>query len=140
MQPGVPANVEIKLEHLPNSDKSQIKAKTFSGKANRFGYFMPQEKELFTFQKAGEYRVDYNVSYKDANEVLWMGSRSWGNVVESPDSLIVAHGKRGSESNTEKRQWYNMEDTNSDQNAHFFLPYQTGDISWMDNSTTWNAV
>ena len=45
MQPGVPANVEIKLEHLPNSDKSQIKAKTFSGKANRFGYFiMPQEK------------------------------------------------------------------------------------------------
>ena len=33
-----------------------------------------------------------------------------------------------------------MEDTNSDQNAHFFLPYQTGDISWMDNSTTWNAA
>ena len=62
---------------------------------------MPQEKELFTFQKAGEYRVDYNVSYKDANEVLWMGSRSWGNVVESPDSLIVTHGRRGSESNAE---------------------------------------
>ena len=140
VQPGVPANVEIKLEHLPNSDKSQIKAKTFSGKANRFGYFMPQEKELFTFQKAGEYRVDYNVSYKDANEVLWMGSRSWGNVVETPDSLIVTHGRRGSESNAETRQWYNMEDTNSDQNAHFFLPYQTGDISWMDNSTTWNAA
>ena len=140
VQPGVPADVEIKLEHLPNSEKSQIKAKTFSGKANRFGYFMPQGKELFTFQKAGEYRVDYNVSYKDANEVLWMGSRSWGNVVETPDSLIVTHGRRGSESNAETRQWYNMEDTNSDQNAHFFLPYQTGDISWMDNSTTWNAA
>ena len=68
------------------------------------------------------------------------GQQKLGNVVESPDSLIVTHGKRGSESNTEKRQWYNMEDTNSDQNAHFFLPYQTGDISWMDNSTTWNAA
>ena len=33
-----------------------------------------------------------------------------------------------------------MEDTNSDQNAHFFLPYQNGDISWMENSTTWNAA
>ena len=78
VQPGVPADVEIKLEHLPNSDKSQIKAKTFSGKANRFGYFMPQGKELFTFQKAGEYRVDYNVSYKDANEVLWMEAEVGG--------------------------------------------------------------
>ena len=140
VQPGVPADIEIRLEHLPNSDRSKIRAKTFSGKTNRFGYFMPGKSDAFIFQKPGEYRVDYNASYTDANEVLWMGSRSWGSVVETPGSQIVTHGRRGSESNDETRQWYNMEDTNSDQNAHFFLPYQTGDISWMDNFTTWNAA
>ena len=140
VQPGVPADIEIKVEHLPNSDSSQKRSKVYSGKTNRFGYFMPEMNDVFKFQKPGEYRVDYSASYKDANEVLWMGSRSWGSIVETPDSLIVTHGRRGSESDAEKRQWYNMEDTNSDQNAHFFLPYQTGDISWMENSTSWNAA
>ena len=140
VQPGVPADVELKVKHLPNSDSKLVELKTFSGKANRFGYYMPALEEGFSFSSAGEYRVDYNVSYKDASETLWMGSRSWGSVVETQDSAIVAHGHRGSESNAEDRQWYNMEDTNNDQNAHFFLPYQTGDISWMDDFTTWNAA
>jgi len=140
VQPGIPADVEIKIKHLPNSDSKLAETKTILGTANRFGYFMPKSGEGFKFLTSGEYRVDYNVSYKDASETLWMGSRSWGSVVETPGSPIVAHGNRGSESNSETRQWYNMEDTNNDQNAHFFLPYQTGDIAWMNNSTTWNAA
>jgi hypothetical protein len=140
VQPGIPADVEIKIKHLPNSDSTLAELETISGTANRFGYYMPKSGEGFKFLSAGEYRVDYNVSYKDANETLWMGSRSWGSVVETSGSPIVTHGGRGSESNKEVRQWYNMEDTNDDQNAHFFLPYQTGDIAWMDNFTTWNAA
>ena len=140
VQPGIPADVEIKIKHLPNSDATLAELETISGTANRFGYYMPKSGEGFKFLSAGEYRVDYNVSYKDANETLWMGSRSWGSVVETSGSPIVTHGGRGSESNKEVRQWYNMEDTNDDQNAHFFLPYQTGDIAWMDNFTTWNAA
>ena len=140
IQPGIPADVEINIKHLPNSDSKLVELKTISGTANRFGYYMPKSGEGFKFSSAGEYRVDYNVSYEDANETLWMGSRSWGSIVETADSRIVTHGARGGESNREGRQWYNMEDTNDDQNAHFFLPYQTGDISWMDNFTTWNAA
>ena len=140
IQPGVPAVVEITVAHFPKSDAAQKVESKISGQANRFGYFMPSTQQLVEFEDAGEYRVDYTVSYTDDDGVLWMGSRTWGSVVETPNSPIIARGSRGAESeNTENRQWYLMNDSGV-QNAHFEFPYNRGDISWMTNSVSWNAA
>jgi len=140
VQPGVPAAVEITVAHFPKSDTAQKVESKISGQANRFGYFMPSTQQLVKFENAGEYRVDYTVSFTDDDGVLWMGSRTWGSVVETPNSLIIAHGSRGAESeSTENRQWYLMNDSGV-VNAHFQFPYNRGDISWMTNSVAWNAA
>ena len=68
-----------------------------------------------------------------------MASRKWASVVETPDSNISTHGSRGDEGGQEIRQWYLMEDSR-DQNAHFFSPFQIGDVMWMNNFTEWNAA
>lgn len=139
IQPGVPADVEIAVSLLPKSSKANEIKKTFRGRANRFGYFVSDETD-FVFSEDGEYRVDYNISYTAPDGTLWMGARTWGSVVETPRSAIIAHGSRGSESNQEQRQWYLFNDTASDRNAHFFFPYQSGDVMWTENFTEWNAA
>ena len=138
LQPGVPAKVTISIDHFPNSSTEARVSKTFSGDANRFGYFSPNE-QAFSFSEAGEYLVDYYATYTAPNGTLWMASRKWASVVETPNSNIISHGSRGDEGGQETKQWYLMEDSR-DQNAHFFSPFQIGDVMWMNNSTEWNAA
>lgn len=139
IQPGVPAEVVIDIEHYPYSDETQKVSKRYEGWANRFGYFQSDD-EALRFEEPGEYRVSYNLRFLAADGTLWAGSRQWGSIVETPDSRISAKGARGSESGNEKRQWYLFSDTSSERNAHFFSPYQTGDVIWTANFTDWNAA
>ncbi len=139
IQPGVPAEVVIEIDHYPFSDETQRVNKKYRGWANRFGYFQ-SDGEALRFEKPGEYRVNYELRYLAADGTLWAGSRQWGSIVETPDSRISAKGARGSESGNENRQWYLFSDTSSERNAHFFSPYQTGDVIWTANFTDWNAA
>ncbi len=139
IQPGVPAEVVIDIEHYPYSDETQKVSKRYEGWANRFGYFQSDD-EALRFEEPGEYRVSYNLRFLAADGTLWAGSRQWGSIVETPDSRISAKGARGSESGNERRQWYLFSDTAYETNAHFFSPYQTGDVIWTANFTDWNAA
>ena len=139
IQPGVPAEVVIEINHYPYSDEKQRVTKKYRGWANRFGYFQSND-EALRFEKPGEYRVNYDLRYLASDGTLWAGSRQWGSIVETPDSRISAKGARGSESGNEKRQWYLFSDTSSERNAHFYSPYQTGDVIWTANFTDWNAA
>jgi len=138
LQPGVPADVTVSISHFPNSSTEAVVSRTFSGDANRFGYYSTDE-QPFSFSEAGEYLVNYDASYTAPDGTLWMASRKWASVVETPDSNIVTHGHRGDEGGQEIKQWYLMEDSR-DQNAHFFSPFQIGDVMWMNNFTEWNAA
>jgi hypothetical protein len=138
-QPGLPAEVSISLSHFPNSSVSERVTETYSGDANRFGYFASSVTP-FKFTAAGEYLVNYDVSYTSPDGVLWMASRKWASIVETPNSSIVTHGHRGDEAGFETRQWYLLEDSSSGQNGHFFSPYQIGDVMWTKNFTSWNAA
>lgn len=138
-QPGLPASVEIELNHYPESSLENKINRKFNGEANRFGYFASKDSP-FQFESPGEYHVNYDVSYWTPEGVLWMASRNWASVVATPNSPIIARGRKGNESDTEQRQWYLFEDTSYDQNAHYFSPFQTGDVVWTNNITSWNAA
>lgn len=139
VQPGVPAEVTVTLQHYPNSIKNDRIETVVSGVANRFGYFSPNQ-AAFIFEDPGEYLANYEIEYTSPEGVLWMASRRWASVVETPSSKIYVHGHRGDEGGKENRQWYLMEDTSDNINAHFFSPYQIGDVMWTKNSTSWNAA
>ena len=139
IQPGVPAKGILTLSHFPNSSEAAREDTSISGYANRFGYFSPSD-SAYSFSEPGEYLANYEFEYTSPEGVLWMASRKWASIVETPDSKIVAHGRRGDEGNRETRQWYLMEDTSDNINAHFFSPYQIGDVIWTRNSTSWNAA
>ena len=138
VQPGVPAKVTVSLSHFPNSSESARIDKLFAGDANRFGYFTPSGED-FSFGEPGEYLANYTAEYTSPEGVLWMASRRWASIVETPNNRIITHGHRGEEADSETKQWYLMEDSRM-QNAHFFSPYQIGDVMWMSNSTEWNAA
>jgi len=138
IQPGLSADVKIDLTHYPNSSVAKRIQKSFEGTANRFGYFSAED-EPFSFNDPGEYHVNFDVSYTSPDGTLWMASRQWASVVETPDSGIITRGSRGSESQVETKQWYFFEETR-ETNAHFFTPFQTGDVMWTSNFTEWNAA
>lgn len=133
IQPGVPAEVKITLSHYPNSDPTLVEITTFEGFANRFGYY-DGGVENFVFRKPGEYRVDVYAQHLDTKETLWAGSRTWGGIVETPDTQLEMRGVKGTEGNPNYRQWFNF-DTRplviGESNTHVGPSYLTGDISWM---------
>lgn len=137
--PPVPANVTIKVLHLPFSDPGQAQEMIFSGRANRFGVFEPTGDAAFRFEEPGEFRVDIAAEYEDPDGTLWAGYVTWGNVVEGMEPLIEAHGRRGMDyaSNTidDMPAWF--------QNANLplgkmgienYYPYFSGDIHWGEES------
>ncbi|MFQ5593232.1 MAG: FG-GAP repeat domain-containing protein, partial [Anaerolineae bacterium] len=95
LSPAVPADVTMRMRLYRNSDPNDVLDRTITGRANRFGYFHPGAGSGFAFDAPGEYRVDVTAIYTDTGGVVWVGSQSWGNVVETPGTRLVAHGRRG---------------------------------------------
>lgn len=134
VQPGVPADVEIVVSHYPQSDKSKLVRSVISGRANSFGYFYPVTKTPVSFSEAGEYRVDYTVRFIDEQGALWMGSSTWGSIVETPASRIVTNGRRGFDGGfRDQSQWPTLFDED-EVSVHLQFPFQRGDVMWMEEA------
>lgn len=128
--PRLPVDVEMTLTFLPDSSEQRAISRSYTGKANEFGYFYPQDHETFTFQDGGEYRVDLSAQYTDEGGSLWMGSATWGNVVENADTSIIAHGIRGLDSPDANSLWFFHSNLDVEGIFHTFFPYYSGDVFW----------
>jgi hypothetical protein len=128
--PRHPAEVEMTLTFLPDSSTQRAIVETYSGRANDYGYFYPQDQEPFTFEDGGEYRVDLTAQFTDEGGNLWMGSATWGNVVENADTSIIAHGIRGLDSPDANNLWFFHSNLEVEGIFHTFFPYYSGDIFW----------
>ena len=144
VSPPLTAEVEVRLQHLPHSDLSQLQERVIRGRTNRFGYFQPSGNS-FVFEQPGEYRVDITATGHDAQGQLWMGSRTWGGVVAPVDPLIVAHGRWGIDSqDTIGPQWFFFDDIPQPQNenttTHVPFPFQSGDVQWLEEANLGSAI
>jgi hypothetical protein len=129
--PPVPADLEIRVTLLPNSDAAHPVEYLIQGQANRFGYFQPAPGAIYALVDPGEYRVDLTATYVAKDEVLWMGSATWGNVVETPDSPLVVHGRRGRDlSGPWNLQWFFHKSLPAVPSLHSMYPYWSGDVLW----------
>jgi DNA-binding beta-propeller fold protein YncE len=140
--PPVPADVTMSFLHMPDSDPDRTSTLRITGKANRWGVFLPnpQENSVF-FENPGEYRCDVTVKYVDAEGVWWMASRRGASVVVTPNSDVVIHGERGNRAPSMKwrARWFIA------RNSHFItgtppdafgmghtcFPYESGDVAWL---------
>ena len=135
VSPPVTAEVEVRLQHIPHSDLSQLQERVIRGRTNRFGYFQPAGNSV-VFDQPGEYRVDITARGRDAQGQLWIGSRTWGGVVAPVDPLIVAHGRRGiDEQDTIGPQWFTRDQIGIPiGSSHVPFPFQSGDVQWLEHA------
>jgi hypothetical protein len=129
--PGVPAAIEWEVTVHPIDGSAPV-TRTISGTANRFGYFGMAD--AFSFDVAGEYLATIHASYADCKGTLWMATRTWGSGIATPDGALVAHGRRGIDSQPiEARDaWFTRTSTGvpSPGPSHISFPYHPGDIIW----------
>ncbi len=139
LQPGVAADVTITVRIYP-LDGSEVVEKIITGKANRYGYFHADDGE-FQFETPGEYIIDYEARYTDANSRLWAGSLRSAGVIANPDGALIAHGRRGLEGYASDQQpaWFNTIEygPGEDQTLSMYYPYNSGDVLWyLDSPST----
>ncbi|GEM_PF-576469 len=134
--PAVPAEVEIRLTHLPDSDPDRAIVHTIKGRANLFGVFAPPSSEAFRFSQPGEYRVDYTATYHEEDGTLWTGTMTWGTVVADRNPPFEAHGRRGMDYHTNGRiddmpAWFEVFDLPQEKvGIENYYPYFSGDVHW----------
>ncbi len=133
LTPPVAALVDVRFRLLPNSDPGRTIEWRVSGQANRFGNFNPDSAGM-PLEFPGEYRVDVTASFRDKQDNLWMGSRTWGGVVAPRNSGIIAHGRRGIDDLPDiGPQWFFRTQTSSiPQSSHVPFPFHSGDVSWQE--------
>ena len=133
--PPFPAQVTVKLVHMPESDPEQALEHTITGKANRFGYFQPPPGEVIQMTAPGEFRVDISAVYEAEDGTLWKGIMTWGNVVEGVNAPIEAHGRRGMDYHTDRIDdmpvWFEVFNLPPEKvGIEVYYPYFSGDIHW----------
>jgi hypothetical protein len=133
--PPVPAEVSVKVTHMPFSDPTQTITTLIDGQANDYGYFQPPAGTEIRFDSPGEFRVDINAIYTDTEGTLWIGSQTWGSVVEATNTHIEAHGRRGMDyhSNTidDMPAWFEVFNLPIEKvGIEVYYPYFSGDIHW----------
>jgi len=133
--PPVPADIEVRVVHMPYSNPGAAITKTYTGKANRFGYFQPSPGGDFTFDTPGEFRVDISAEYSPPGGTHWAGYVTWGNVVAGSAPLIEAHGRRGMDYHGDTINdmpiWFRNQDLPvSKIGIENYYPYFSGDIHW----------
>ena len=135
VSPPVTAEVEVRIQHIPHSDISQLEERVIRGRTNRFGYFQPAGNSVI-FDQPGEYRVDITATGQDEQGQLWMGSRTWGGVVAPVNPTIVAHGRRGIDAqDTIGPQWFFFDHLAwNGETPHVPFPFQSGDVTWVEEA------
>lgn len=135
LSPGAPAEITITARVYP-LDGSEPIEQVIEGTANSTGYF---QTEGFAFDTPGEYVVDYEARYTDAEGRLWASSLRSAGVIASPDSNLVAHGARGivGLGDITRPAWFNtrqfLGDVDFDPRLKF--PYHNGDVVWYGDDT-----
>ena len=138
--PPVPADVTVRLTHMPYSDPAQAIATTVTGQVNRFGYFQPPAGTEIRFNDPGEFRVDIGAEYHTPGGEVWFGSMTWGGVVASPNPRVGAHGRRGmdykSDTIDDMPIWFRNQDLYGTDKfgTENYYPYLSGDIHWGDET------
>jgi hypothetical protein len=92
--PGFPANVEVAVEYFPNSDADRKRSWVARGTANRFGHFVPRDKQPIIFDEPGEYVSRVTAHYRDARGMLWMGQQTSAGVIAPHERPMILHGTR----------------------------------------------
>lgn len=139
--PPLPAQVSIRVVHMPYSDPAQAITSTITGQANRFGYFQPPAGTEIRFEAPGEFRVDISAIYEPPGGDMWAGYVTWGNVVEGPAARIEAHGRRGLDYEGavdevgDTPPWFVVKDLPTNTlGAETYYPYFSGDLHWGDET------
>jgi hypothetical protein len=131
--PAVPAEVEIRCDLMVDSDPTRTVSFAVQGHANRFGWFDGgRDAPPWTFEAAGEYRVDVTATFEDARGTLWVGGATWGGVVAPRAPQLVAHGRHGlDDPDWDEMTWFFHGQLGvTFQAAHTYYPFHTGDIFW----------
>jgi DNA-binding beta-propeller fold protein YncE len=140
--PPVPADVTMSFIHMPDSNPAKATRLLFTGKANRWGVFLPDpQKSSVLFENPGEYRCDVTVKYVDQKGVWWMASRRGASVVVTPNSDVVIHGERGNRVPSMKwrARWFIARNSHfvtgtpldAFDMGHTCYPYENGDVAWL---------
>ena len=131
--PAVPADVRLVVTQYPNSDPDKMIVQTIQGRANRFGFFSPADRDVI-FTSPGEYKVEVLAEYEDSSGRLFMAERVWGGVVETPNGYLEAHGRRGTDALVHiPGAWFvSCRDLEllPGTTHHSYNPYFNGDIFW----------
>ncbi len=133
IRPPLPAEVDVRVQLY--HDTTRVLDATRTARANRFG---SATSSAVTMTQPGEYRVDVEASHRDADGRWWFGSRSWGGVVATPNTPVVARGIRGIDGAPTIGQpvWFFREQTGAQPipSTHVNLPFESGDVTWMQES------
>lgn len=137
ISPNVAADVTVTVRVFPLDDSPMIETQ-FSGTANAYGVFTPAEH--YRFETAGEYVIDYDVRFEDAQGRLWAGSLRSAGVVGTPEPTLILRGQRGMPNATRdfSPAWFLAETYSGldSSAARVYLPYHSGDVLWLENSPT----
>lgn len=148
VRPGVPAEVEIAIDHFVDGDADKRRSYRASGRANEFGYFV--SKDAWTADAHGEYVARVTARYTDpADGVLWMATRTGASIVATPAGSLVAHGERNTRladirGDGTQRTWFfnrtvdpacgefNCEEIGrTEARSVQNYPYHRGDVAWI---------
>ncbi len=134
--PGVAADITITARIYPLDGSASIEH-VITGQANSGGIFAPAG-ESFTLDKAGEYVVDYEVRYTDADNRLWAGSLRTAGVIATPNRELIAHGQRGVDGLTTvpRPAWFTLSQYAPKAQVHMNVPYYSGDVLWIPDGRT----
>ena len=135
--PNFPADVTITITIYTQT--GDVVTQVFEGKSNRFGYFALDGKP-FTFEESGEYVIDYEARYTDANGTLWAASMRSAGVIGELSSTLIAHGGRGLDgySTSLAPAWFNSDQLANQLGAgslsrpHY--PYFVGDVARIEDN------
>ncbi|HEX2618481.1 MAG TPA: hypothetical protein VHL11_00005, partial [Phototrophicaceae bacterium] len=143
LTPGLPADVTVKVRVFPLDGSNTIE-QTFTGITNAYGHYVPDAQTVFKFETPGEYIVDYEARYTDANGRLWAASLRSAGVIAKPDSTLIAHGERGLQTYQPTAEadpaWFTTKEypkkalTPVDPRLQY--PYQSGDIAYYQDDKT----
>jgi hypothetical protein len=130
VSPSVPATVTARVRFAPNSGAASTQ--TFTGTANRFGYFYLGDS--FQFAQAGEYHVELSAIYPSPNGD-WAGVMAFSGVVAEATPSIVVHGRRGIDATIQPTlDRYTRASTGiAIAGDHMNFPYRSGDVLLQTN-------
>ena len=146
VEPGVPAQVQMTVDHYVDGDPAKKLSFQTSGTANRFGYFVADE--AWVPEDHGEYILRVTAAYTDpVDGTLWMGTRAGASIVATPDTSLVAHGERNSQlaniaGDTTLRAWFFTRtfetgcgestcDGKEEARSVGSYPFFRGDVAWL---------